>query len=199
VKTVLALLLLALSALGANPYLDLKDDQPVAAPYTGTEWGDEIEAPTEEGAPLRAEVTMQRLATMPWGQVVRITFVPKGSRTVQPLHLLVTDHEILELASETMDREVKAISEMKQQPRFEKSDVRALSRGSLTFEDAPWSTKVTVKDGVCTFLASHPSGHFTKFVWKKGAGLVEYAQGQGARADGFRLKATKAPQKPAKK
>lgn len=35
---------------------------------------------------------------------------------------------------------------------------------------------------------SHNSGHFTKIVWKRGVGLVEYASGYGAHADGFRLK-----------
>jgi hypothetical protein len=38
------------------------------------------------------------------------------------------------------------------------------------------------------YEANHPSGHFKKIVWKKGVGLVEYASGYGARADGYRLK-----------
>jgi hypothetical protein len=32
------------------------------------------------------------------------------------------------------------------------------------------------------------SGHFKTIIWKKGVGLIEYAEGRGARADGFRLK-----------
>jgi len=36
--------------------------------------------------------------------------------------------------------------------------------------------------------SSHLSHHFKKIVWKKGAGLVEYASGYGAHADGYRLK-----------
>lgn len=194
-KIFAALLSLAAAAPGANPYLDLKDDQPVAAEYSGKEWGDEIQAPTEEGIDFNAKVTMQRLAAMPWGQVVRVSFEPKGTRKIEPIHLLVTDNEILQLVSENMDREVKVISEMKKQPKFERTDVRALSKGTLTISDSPWTTKVTIKNGVCTYLTSHHSGHFTKFVWKKGAGLVEYGQGQGAAADGFRLK----PAKDAKK
>lgn len=31
-------------------------------------------------------------------------------------------------------------------------------------------------------------GHFKKVVWQKGIGLVEYSAGQGAMADGYRLK-----------
>jgi hypothetical protein len=39
------------------------------------------------------------------------------------------------------------------------------------------------------YLSSHRSaGHFKKLVWKKGVGLVEYFAGQGAMADGYRLK-----------
>jgi hypothetical protein len=38
------------------------------------------------------------------------------------------------------------------------------------------------------YEASHASGHFEKIVWKKGVGLVEYANGYGAQADRYRLK-----------
>jgi hypothetical protein len=189
VKALFALLALASAAFAANPYLDLKDDQPVVFQYTGKEWGDEIQAPTEDGIDFSAKVTLQRVAAMPWGQVVRVSFEPKGQRKIQPLHLLVADNEILELISADMDREVKVIAAMAKQPRFQKGDVRALSKGALNFKDGSWTTKVTIADGVCTYLTSHNSGHFTKFVWKKGAGLIEYGAGQGARADGFRLKA----------
>jgi hypothetical protein len=194
-KSLVALLSLAASAFAANPYLDLKDDQPVVAEYSGKEWGDEIQAPTEAGIDFSAKVSLQRLAAMPWGQIVRVSFEPKGTRKIEPLHLLVTDNEILELTSENLEREVKAIAAMAKQPKFAKTDVRALSKGSLTVSDAPWTTKVTIKDGVCTYLTSHNSGHFTKFVWKKGAGLVEYGNGQGALADGFRLKPAPAAKK----
>ena len=36
--------------------------------------------------------------------------------------------------------------------------------------------------------ASHNSGHYTKFVWRKGVGLVEHASNYGAAKDGFHLK-----------
>jgi hypothetical protein len=195
VKAIVALLLGGLTALGANPHLDLKDDEPVSRQYSGNEWGDEIAAPSEDGVAFSAKVTFKRLAAMPWGQVVRVSFEPKSSRKIEPLHLLVTDGEILELVSENVEREVKAIAEMKKQPSFQKGDLRALSRGSLNQQEGPWTTKITNKDGVCTYLASHNSGHFTKFVWKKGAGLVEYARGQGAMSDGFRLKTAEAAKK----
>ena len=40
----------------------------------------------------------------------------------------------------------------------------------------------------CIYFASHNSGHFKTVIWQKGSGLVEYAMGGGARAEGFRLK-----------
>lgn len=187
-KPILALLTLAATALAANPYLDLKDGQPITQSYAGKEWGDEIAAPTEEGVDFSAKVTMQRVAAMSWGEVVKVTFEPKGSRVIQPMFLLVTDGQILLLNAEDMDKEVKAIADMKKQPKYQKGDVRALASGSLNFQDGPWTTKLTTKAGTCTYLSSHNSGHFSKLVWSKGAGLVEISHGQGAMQDGFRLK-----------
>jgi hypothetical protein len=43
--------------------------------------------------------------------------------------------------------------------------------------------------------SSHPSGHFKKIIWKKGTGLLEYASGYGAHADGYRLKRVLVKQK----
>lgn len=188
-KSLFAFFALAACALGANPYVNLPDDQAVSSTYTGKEWGDEINSPTEEGADFSARVTLQRLASMPWGQIVKISFAPKSERMIQPLHFLVTDGQILELLGADLDKEIKSISEMKKQPAYAKNDVRALNRGGLNFQDGPWTTQVKTSGGTCTFLSSHNSGHFTKLVWKKGAGLVEYSWGRGALADGFRLKA----------
>jgi len=86
---------------------------------------------------------------------------------------------------------VENISAMDKAPTFEEGDVRGISSGKLDHEDAPWTTTIEVKGGECTYLASHNSGHFSKIVWKKGVGLIEYAMGYGAIADGFRLKRQK--------
>jgi len=58
----------------------------------------------------------------------------------------------------------------------------------LKFEEGPYTTTIEVKGDQCTYLTSHNSGHFTKFVWKKGVGLVEHASNYGAMKDGYRLK-----------
>jgi hypothetical protein len=38
---------------------------------------------------------------------------------------------------------------------------------------------------LCIYEASHFSRHFKKAVWKKGMGLIEYASGYGAHANGY--------------
>src|SRR5439155_823928 len=73
---------------------------------------------------------------------------------------------------------------------FEPGDVYGITTGKFNHEDGPWTTTIEVKGDECTYLASHNSGHFKKVVWKKGVGLVEYASGYGAHADGYRLKRT---------
>src|SRR5437867_13388427 len=57
-------ILLSVSALAANPFLDANDDMPVSAKFRGTEWGDET---GEEEIPVTAQVVTTRVAKMPWG------------------------------------------------------------------------------------------------------------------------------------
>ena len=95
------------------------------------------------------------------------------------------------LNEENNDAAVKKIFAMDKPPTFEEGDVRGISSGKLDHEEVPWTTTIEVKGDECTYLASHNSGHFAKIVWKKGVGLIEYAMGYGAMADGFRLKRQK--------
>ena len=55
-------------------------------------------------------------------------------------------------------------------------------------EEGAWTATIEIKGDECIYLNSHDSGHFGKFVWKKGVGLVEHSSGYGAMKDGFRLK-----------
>jgi hypothetical protein len=169
IATIMIASLLPVSGFAANPFLDAKDDQPVSAQFRGTEWGDEIE---EEEIPLTARVVTTRVAKMPWGAIFKIEFTDLKSRAkkphqIQPDYFIVTDERILLLNEEDNDAAVKKISAMDMAPTFE------------------------IKGNECTYLASHNSGHFTKMVWKRGVGLVDYATGYGAHADGFRLKRQK--------
>ncbi len=196
-KTLVALLASVVCALGANPYLHLSDDQPVTREFTGVEWDQERLGINDKGdggkrAPLAATVTTLRLETMPWGEIYRITFkvTPAASeRNIGPYYLLVTDSEILRLSSEDMDREIRVIRGMKKQPRYDKDDVEALSKGALKFKEGPWVTEITIKGDTCFRRSWHDgSGHFSRMVWRKGAGLVEVAAGQGAELTGYELK-----------
>jgi hypothetical protein len=161
--------------------------------FGGTEWGDEIE---QEEIPLTARVITTRVAKMPWGAIFKIEFTDLKShmpkkREIRPDYFVVTDDHIVLLNEEDNDAAVKKISALDKPPTFEDSDVRGIISGKFHHEDGPWATTIEIKGDECTYLASHNSGHFTKLVWKKGVGLVEYASGYGAARDGYRLKRQK--------
>ena len=176
----------------ANPYLSLPDDKPVTREFTGKQWdNDKVDSPAETA--LTAQVTTVRLEKMSWGEIYRITFKtkpPEAGEEIGAHYLLVTDNEILHLMSEDMDREIRVIREMKKQPKFDKGDVLALTKGKIRFDDGPWTTEVKIEGNTCSKMAWHNgAGHFSTYVWKKGAGLVEIASGRGADRSGYRLKA----------
>ena len=186
-------ILVAASAYAANPFLDAKDDKPVSAKFQGSQWGDDIE---QEEIPLTARVVTTRVAKMPWGAIFKIEFTDLKSRApkkreIPPDYFIVTDDRIVLLNEENNDAAVKKISAMDKAPAFEDGDVRGITNGKLNHEEGPWTATIEVKGNECTYLASHNSGHFSKIVWKKGVGLIEYAMGYGAMADGFHLKRQK--------
>ena len=185
--------LLAASVYAANPFLSASDDKPASAKFRGTEWGDEIQ---QEEIPLTARVVTTRLAKMPWGAIFKIEFTDLKSsapqkREIRPDFFVVTDDRIVLLNEEDNDAAVKKISAMDKPPTFQDGDIRGIISGKVNYEDGPWTTTIEIKGNECTYLASHNSGHFTSIIWKKGVGLVEYASGYGAHADGFRLKRQK--------
>jgi hypothetical protein len=193
VATITILILMLVSAYAANPFLDACDDKPVFAKFRGTEWSDDIE---EKEIPLTAQVITTRVAKMSWGAIFQIEFTDLKSRAekprqIRPDYFVVTDERIVLLNEEDNDDAVKKISAMDKAPTFEDRDVRGITNGKLNYEDGPWTTTIEIKPNACTYLASHNSGHFTKIVWKRRVGLVEYASGYGAHADGFRLKRQK--------
>ena len=193
VATIAMASLLPVSSFAANPFLDAKDDRPVSAKFRGTEWSDDIE---EKEIPLTSQVITTRVAKMSWGAIFQIEFTDLKSRAekprqIRPDYFVVTDERIVLLNEEDNDDAVKKISAMDKAPTLEDRDVRGITNGKLNYEDGPWTTTIEIKGNECTYLASHNSGHFTKIVWKRGVGLVEYATGYGAHADGFRLKRQK--------
>src|SRR6266513_5602181 len=193
IATVAMSMLVPISAFAVNPFLEAKDDKPASAKFRGTEWSDEI---GRDEIPLTVRVVTTRVAKMPWGAIFKIEFTDlksraKKPRIIPPDYFIVTDERIVVLNEENNDAAVKKLSAMDKAPTFEEGDVRGISRGKLDHEDAPWTTTIEFKGDECTYLASHNSGHFAKIVWKKSVGLIEYAMGYGAMADGFRLKRQK--------
>jgi len=183
-------ILVPVFASAANPFLEAKDDKPVSAKFRGTEWSDEI---GRDEIPPTARVVTTRVAKMPWGAIFKIEFADLKSRAekqreIRPEYFIVTDNRIVLLNEEENDAAAKKISALDKPPDFEPNDIYGITSGSFEHQEGEWKTTIKLKGDLCICEASHPSGHFKKIVWKKGVGLVEYASGYGAHADGYRLK-----------
>ena len=190
-------ILFSVSAYAANPFLDAPNDQPVSAKFRGTEWSDEI---GDQDIRLTARVVTTRIAKMMWGAIFKIEFTDLESRAekqreIRPDYFIVTDDRIALLNEEDNDATAKKISMLDKPPDFEPNDVYGITSGSFEHQQGEWKTTIKLKGDICIYEATHPSGHFKNIVWKKGVGLVEYASGYGAHADGYRLKRTATAQK----
>jgi hypothetical protein len=184
------LTLLAVSAFASNPFLDAKDDQPVSAKLRGTEWSDKIQ---QDEIPISVRVVTTRIAKMPWGAIFKIEFIGLKSRAekqreIRPDYFIVTNDRIVLLNEEDNDAAVKRISAFDKPPDFEPNNIYGITSGTFEHQEGDWKTTIKLKGDLCVYEANHPSGHFKKIVWKKSVGLVEYASGYGAHADGYRLK-----------
>jgi hypothetical protein len=185
------------SIYAANPFLNTPDDKPVSATFRGTQWSDEIE---QEEIPLTVRVVTTRIAKMDWGAIFKIELTDVTSRgrkrarvrpkkrEIRPEYFIVTDNRIVLLNEEDNDAAAKKISALNKPPEFEPNEIYGITSGSFDHQEGEWKTTIKLKGDLCIYEASHPSGHFKKIVWKKGVGLVEYASGYGAHADGYRLK-----------
>jgi hypothetical protein len=186
-------LLASVYAHAANPFLDAPDDKPVSAKFRGTEWGDEIQ---QDEIPLTARVITTRVAKMPWGAIYKIEFTDLKSgaserREIKTEHFVVTDDRVVLLNEENIEKAVERIGALDKPPEFEPGEIYGITSSSFDHDDESWKTTIRLKGNLCVYDASHPSGHFKKVVWKKGVGVVGYASGYGAHADGFRLKREK--------
>jgi len=202
--TLLMWVLSTASTTAANPFLDVKDDKPVSAKFQGTQWGDDME---EEEIPLTMQVVTTRVSKMPWGAIFKIEFSDVTSRArnpagvrpklreIRPNYFIVTEDRIVLLNEEDNDAAVKKISTLDKQPQFDQSEIYGITSGKFDYQEDLWKTTIKLKGNLCVYDASHPSGHFKKIIWKKGVGLVEYASGYGAHADGYRLKRETTTQK----
>jgi hypothetical protein len=191
-RVIIAIITILFSALvyAVNPFLNAPSNQPVSAKFSGTEWSDDIGA---EDILLTARVVTARIAKMPWGAIFKIEFTDLKSRAdkrreIRPDYFVVTDDRIILLNEEDNDAAAKRISALDKPPEFEPNDIYGVTSGSFEHQEGEWKTTIKLKSDLCIYDASHPSGHFKKIVWKKSVGLVEYASGYGAHADGYRLK-----------
>ena len=192
IVTMTVVSLLPVSAFAANPFLDAPDDKPVSAKFRGTEWGDNID---EGEIALTTRAITTRIAKMSWGAIFKIEFTDLKSRApeprkISPDYFIVTDNQIALLNEENNDAAVKKISALDKPPEFEPGEIYGITSGSFDHEDGLWKTTIRLKGDLCIYDSSHPSGHFKKIIWKKGTGLLEYASGYGAHADGYRLRRT---------
>lgn len=183
-------ILLAAPIFAANPFLEAKDDKPVSASFRGTEWNDEY---INGDIALTARAVTTRIAQTPWGAIFKIEFVDlksraKQKREIRPQYFIATDDRIYLLNEEDNEAAAKKLAATDKAPNFEQDDIRAIATGKMEFEEGPYTTTIEVKGDQCSYITSHNSGHYTKFVWKKGAGLVEHASNYGAAKDGFHLK-----------
>ena len=174
----------------ANPFLDAQNDQPISAEFRGAEWSDDI---AEDDIPLTARVVTTRIAKMPWGAIFKIEFTNLKSsaekrREIRPEYFVVTENRIVLLNEEDNDIAARKISATDKPPEFEPNAIYGITTGSFEHQEGEWKTTIKLKGDLCIYESSHSSGHFKKVVWKKGAGLIEYASGYGAHADGYRLK-----------
>jgi hypothetical protein len=187
---IMMVILFSVSTYAANVFLDAQNDHPLSAKFSGTEWSDDI---GEQDIPLTARVMTTRMAKMPWGAIFKVEFTDLISRAdkpreIRPDYFIVTDDRIVLLNEEDNDAAAKKISTLDKPPEFEPNDIYGITTGSFEHQEGEWKTTIKLKGDLCIYDTSHPSGHFKKIVWKKGVGLVEYASGYGAHADGYRLK-----------
>ncbi len=173
-----------------NPFLAAANDQPVAAKFQGTEWRDDI---GPKDLPLSARLVTTRIAAAPWGAIFKITFEDihsraKPKREIAPIYYVATDNEIALLNVEKPEEAAAELVKQPNPPAFDPGDIDAISEGTRVIPNGQISSAtIAVKGARCTYEWTHNSGHFRTVIWQKGVGLIEYAQGQGARKDGYRL------------
>ena len=144
----------AVSAFGANPFLDALDDKPVSGKFEGSQWGDDIE---EEEIPLTMQVVTTRVSKMAWGAIFKIEFSDVTSRArnpagvrpklreIRPDYFVVTDDRIVLLNEEDNDTAVKKISALDKPPQFEQSEIYGITSGKFDYEEGLWKTTIRLR------------------------------------------------------
>src|SRR5262249_54936654 len=127
-------------------------------------------------APEEHEVAPTRYYIVTDDRIILLNACPNHSSVLTPGEI-----------EEDNDCAVKKISALDKPPEFDPGDVYGITTGKFSHgeEGGLWHKTISVKGDLCINLDEHPSGHFTKIVWKKGVSLVEFAMGYGAAREGF--------------
>lgn len=195
------------TGLAEHPFLSATSE-PIR--FTGTHWNDEWSG----DSPLAVDAKITSLAKTDAGELLRIQFSPVGTpkhpRKLSPLTFWVAAQGAIFRIAEDADAAPPAptalgLSELLlpavdeagcfsgTPPAADGATLAVADRG-WRWVAQPWTTEIGIDHGYTVrFLATHPSGHFTKFVWQKGIGLNEISVGSGARQDGWSLQRTVGP------
>lgn len=214
--------LLVGAAAADHPFLPLKEEA-AESDFTGEHWNDDWK---EHQAPLAAHLSVRQLAEFPEGRVVEISLQTKGKprheQAFAPQQWLLTpDGSISRVDVGEQSAALEKWKASGHVPPPEPDDLLCppqdesgyfttvaesteadvvkvhVTAQQWQWARQPWTTRVTTDDGsTVEFLSEHPSGHFSKIVWRRGVGILELAQGSGAGQSGWRLYRTLAPAQP---
>lgn len=180
-------------------------DRPVR--FTGVHWNNEWKGES----PVEVEGKFSSLAKFETGEIVQLKLSPVGkparSRDWPLLTFWVTPQgAIYRVGGEDVSKTPVVDQFEIVVPPFDEAG-RFVNPPSATAETTvatsdhgwrwsalPWTTTICTDDGsLVRYLTSHPSGHFTKFVWQRDIGPTELSMGSGAGQDGWRLFRTVEP------
>jgi hypothetical protein len=200
----LAIWLIGLQICGAASFLPVPD-KPIR--FTGVHWNDEWEG----DSPVEVEGRFSSLAKFDTGEIVQLKLTPIGKparpREWPVLTFWVTPQgAIYRIGGEDVSKAPEVdpfeivVPEFNEEERFTKPPastaevtVSTSDRG-WRWASLPWTTNINTDDGsLVRYLTTHPSGHFTKFVWQRNLGPTELSMGSGARQDGWSLHRTVEP------
>lgn len=106
---------------------------------------------------------------------------------IRPEYFIVTDNRIVLLNEEDNDATAKKISGLDKPPDFEPNIFTVSPAATSSTRRESGKRQSNCKE-TSAFMRRVIPPNISKIVWKKGVGLVGYAGGYGAHADGYRLK-----------
>lgn len=180
-------------------------DQPIR--FTGVHWNDEWAG----DSPVEVEGKFSSRAKFDTGEIVQLKLSPMGKpahpRDWPLLTFWVTPQgAIYRIGGEDVSKAPELDPFCIVVPAFDEAwhfvnpptgtaeTMVSTSDRGWRWSALPWTTTIRTDDGsLVHYVASHPSGHFTSYVWQRDVGLTELSMGSGAGQDGWRLFRTVEP------